>query len=137
MKMFTVLCVCVLGLLPTTSLAADLPLTPQILDQIKADVEAYEERLDDPEDMNEALIGRISGLQSLIILSAMLSLAPSDRALFIEALHGHIHTPRGGVKPGSIEHKALIYTYNVMIFALYYSLLNESGTNATPETPTP
>lgn len=76
MKGFAALCFFVLGLMPTASLAADLPLTPQILDQIKADIEAYEERLNDPEDMNEALIGRISGLQTLIVLSAVMSLNP-------------------------------------------------------------
>ena len=135
MKGFAVLCLVVLVFIPTLSLAADLPLTPQILDQIKADIEAYEERLNDPEDMNEALIGRISGLQALIVLSAVMSLTPSDRALLIEVLHGYIRTPMDGVKPGSIEHKALIHTYNVMIFTLYHSLLNESGTNAPPQAP--
>ncbi len=94
MKMFTVLCVCVLELLPTTSLAADLPLTPQILDQIKADVEAYEERLDDPEDMNEALIGRISGLQSLIISSAVLSRPPRTEPS-LSKLSTDTYTPLG------------------------------------------
>lgn len=137
MKGLAVLCALVLWLIPTASLAADLPLTPQILDQIKADIEAYEERLDDPEDMSEALIGRIAGLQIMMALSAVMSLTPSDRAIIIEVLHRSIHTPMESVKPGSIEHKALIHTYNVMIFTLYHSLLEESGDNAASQTETP
>ena len=88
MKGFAVLCLIVLCLIPPASFAAELPLTPQILDQIKADIQAYEARLDaemTTEEMRDAIKGRIFGLQVLTVASAGRRLAsvaksPLDRS---------------------------------------------------------
>ena len=133
MKGFAVLCLIVLCLIPPASFAAELPLTPQILDQIKADIQAYEARLDGEmtaEEMRDAIKGRIFGLQVLTVASAVVGLPPSQRALLIEALHAFKRTPMVGVEPNTIRHEAIMYTYNLMIVGLHHSMTEEPDSNS-------
>ena len=125
MKGLAVLCLLVLWLMPTTSLAAELPLTPPLLDKIKAEIQDYQARLDGettPEEMRDAIQGRIFGLQAVTVASVVASLSPSQIAFLIEALHAMKRTQIVDVEPNTIRHEAIMYTYNLMIVGLHHYL---------------
>ena len=135
MKGLAGLCLVVLWLIPTISLSAELPLTPQILDKIKAEAQDYEAHLDGDmttEEMREAIQGRIFGLQAVMMASLVVGLPPSQRAFLIEAFHEFKRAPIVGVEPNTIRHEAIMYTYNLMIAGLYHSLAEGPDVNASP-----
>ena len=125
MKGLAVLCLSVLWLMPTASFAAELPLTPPLLEQIKAEVHDSQARLDKDmttEELRESLEGRLFGLQVATVASAAIALPPRRLAFLINTLHTIKHTPMTDVEPGTIRHEAIMHTYNLIILGLHHYL---------------
>ena len=144
MKGLSRLCLCVILFMPTASLGAELPLTPLILDKIKAEIQDYETRLNGEttfEEKHDDIQGQIFGLQAIMLFYAMDVLSPSQIANLIELLDNmkvaQIQIANNSeVEANNIEQQAIIYTFNVMMFALHHHLTDELDSNhATTQTP--